>query len=123
MPSTVTLRGYDGTYFYVLDPYNGSASRYEAGALWYGMTLFDDPAVVISPGPGAIVPPEVAAPAPMPLPATTVLVSQHFPETGVTLEGRFCRVFAEQGGRAALGLPLTPELSEMDTHSGAPKQV
>ena len=46
----VTLRGYDGTYFYALEPYNGSTPRYEAAALWRGMSLFDDPALVISPG-------------------------------------------------------------------------
>ncbi|HET7770618.1 MAG TPA: hypothetical protein VFN74_17725, partial [Chloroflexota bacterium] len=40
----------DGTYFYALEPYNGSTPRYEASALWRGMSLFDDPALVISPG-------------------------------------------------------------------------
>ena len=47
---TVTLRGYDGTHFYALEPYNGTTPVYEAGALWRGMSLFDDPALVISPG-------------------------------------------------------------------------
>ena len=120
---TVTLRGYDGTYFYALEPYNGSAPRYEAWALWHGMTLFDDPAVVISPGPGAVALPEVAAPAPMSVPVPALPASRHFAETGVTLEGGFYHVFTEHGGRDALGLPLTPELSEMDAHSGATKQV
>ena len=46
---TVTLRGYDGTYFYALEPYDGSTPRYDAQALWRGMSLFDDPAVMIGP--------------------------------------------------------------------------
>ncbi|HEU5315251.1 MAG TPA: C39 family peptidase [Chloroflexota bacterium] len=124
----LTLRGYDGTYFYALDPHGGLTPRYEAGALWRGMSLFDDPALAIgplnavqgvsepAPAPPPAAPPAVAPPAPPPS-------SVHFPETGITLEGGFFRAYLSAGGRDLLGVPVTAELTEIDPDTGEAKQV
>ena len=112
----VTLRGYDGSAFYVLEPYDGSAPRYEINALWRGMSLFDDPALALGPEPqrlAAAVVPEAAV-----LPS-----SEHFPESGITLDGGFYSTYRDLGGRNALGIPITEELSERDASSGEAKQV
>lgn len=92
----ITLRGYDATHFFVLEPHAGAALTYEANALWRAMSLFDDPALAIIPQ---------APPKPVP-------TSLYFPETGVLLDGGFFRFWTEMGGRETLGIPLIPERFE-----------
>jgi len=116
----VTLRGYDGDAFYALDPHAGTQRRYDSAALWRGMSLFDDPALSI--GPTESVLGAVDAPPPASVPAP-VAVSEFFPDTGITLEGGFYRAYLDSGARDALGVPITPELTEVDPASGHFKQV
>ena len=115
----LTLRGYDGSTFYALEPYDGSAPRYEVNALWRGMSLFDDPALALGPYPiVSVVPAAPVVPA-----AAYVPVSEHFPESGITLDGGFYATYRDLGGRGTLGVPLTEEVSERDMHSDEVKQV
>ena len=120
----VTLRGYDGDSFYALDPHAGAQRRYDTAALWRGMSLFDDPALAIGPAEGvlSVVDPPAPASAPAPAPSP-VATSEFFAETGITLEGGFYRAYLDSGARDALGLPITPELTEVDHASGRFKQA
>lgn len=112
---TVTLHGYEESQLFALDPYNGSTPTYEAAALLAGMRLFDDPALALGVAQDPSTPP---APTATPIPT-----SERFPETGLTLDGGFYQLFRRLGGRAALGVPLTPELYEPDALTGADKMV
>lgn len=100
----VTVRGYDASSFFVIDPHGGFTAAYENGALARGMAYFDDPALAIT--------------LPPPVPTREV-----FAETGVTLDGGFYQQFRELGGRAALGVPVTGEMYEPDAVTGADKMV
>ncbi len=117
----VTLRGYDASHFFVLDPYAGTTPVYEANAMWRAMSLFDDPALAIVPMPAPTAPP--APPTPPPAPPPPPPTSEYFPETDLTLEGGFYRIYVDLGGRQALGVPVTEELTELDALTGEPKQV
>lgn len=123
---TVTLRGYDGDRLFALEPYDGTNPTYDAAALTPSMGLFDDPALaieVVQPVQQTTPQPTVQ-PSPMPLPSPTPLpTSEHFLETGITLDGGFYRHYRAMGGRGALGVPLIPELYEADDATGADKQV
>jgi len=133
----VTLRGYDGSSFYALDPRAGAQRRYDTAALWRAMTLFDDPGLAIGPAEfalgttGSIVAPtestlgtvDTIPSAPAATSPAAPPTSEHFAETGITLEGGFYRAYLDSGGRAALGLPITEELTELDPTTGRAKQV
>ncbi|MGH2354930.1 MAG: C39 family peptidase, partial [Chloroflexota bacterium] len=106
----VTLRGYDGERVFALDPHDGTTPAYEIDPFLRGMSLFDDPALALGLAP--------LPPTPTPFPT-----SEHFPETGITLDGGFYQFYRRMGGRVGLGAPLTPELYEPDVATGADKQV